>query len=413
MLTARRLRDDEISRRAAALTYYTLLSLVPVLAVAFALFKAFGGLKRLEEPLRDFIVDNLAVGSAEKVEPWINDFINNINAGAIAGVSVLVLFYSAIGLLTNIEQSFNRVWNIDRMRPVAQRFVIYWSIMTLGPTLLAVALALSGQVRNAAVTHAAVSWLSPEISQFLFSLISELAISFAFVLVYMLVPNTKVHFRCAMLGGLVAGALWTLSKMLFLWMTSRSAQYSAIYGALSALPLLMLWLYYSWLITLFGATYAFANQTIASYNFEAKSLGISQVFREKLAARLMVEVAQAYHQGQKPPTIEALAKRTGALVTVVQNVMQVLMQHELIRETYDAEIAGYVPGRDLATLTLDHVISVLRQNDGTALSLNHDDASQRVFQLLEQASAASHTILKQTNLLQLAESSSEHSIQKI
>ena len=117
ILTARSLRDEEITRRAAALTYYTLLAIVPLLAVGFALFKAFGGLRRLEGPLKEMIVSSLAAGRADEVGSWLDRFIENINAGAIAGFGVIVLFYSATGLLTNIERSFNRIWGIKRERP--------------------------------------------------------------------------------------------------------------------------------------------------------------------------------------------------------------------------------------------------------------------------------------------------------
>ena len=116
ILTARSVVQEEISLRAAALTYRTLLSIVPLLAVGFALFKAFGGLKKFEAPLREVIIENMAVGRGQEVGHWLEKFISNINAGAIAGVGVLVLIYSAVGLLTNIEGSFNKIWGIERGR---------------------------------------------------------------------------------------------------------------------------------------------------------------------------------------------------------------------------------------------------------------------------------------------------------
>ena len=189
VLTGRSVNQEEITLRAAALTYNTLLSLVPLLAVGFALFKAFGGLRKLEGPLRQLVVENLAVGRGEEVGRWLDQFIGKINAGAIAGVGVLVLFYSAVALLTNIEGSFNRIWGIERGRSLVVRFFTYWGLVTLAPPLVGFSVSLTAQLEGSAFTTMVVQWLPWGLGKLLVSLLSALSTCLAFVLSYIIVQR--------------------------------------------------------------------------------------------------------------------------------------------------------------------------------------------------------------------------------
>lgn len=406
VFTARSIRGGEISRRAAALTYHTLLAIVPMLAVGFALFKAFGGLRRLEAPLRRLIVENLAVGRAESVGRWLSQFIDNISAGAIAGIGLLLLFYSAISLLTNSEKAFNRIWGIRQSRPLYIRFAIYWCLVTLGPILLGLSISVSAQLQRSAFAAAVLTWLPWGLGRWLLSLASALAVCVLFVLAYVIVPNTRVRFQNALLGGIVAGLLWTATKALFIWLSAGTVKYSAIYGALGALPLLMLWLYYSWLIVLFGVTYTYANQAAASGMLQEGPSITSQSSRELLASQLMVELSRDFRAGDEAPTAPELAERLDAPIGAVRHVLAVLSKHHLVVETGSGPDGGYMPGRDVGSLTLQQVIEVLRQKDGASLPLRSDDpGSAAVSAILEQADAASRQILQKTDLRTLANAS--------
>lgn len=308
MHTGRSLRNEEITRRAAALTYHTLLSIVPVLAVAFALFKAFGGLKALEGPLKAMVVENLSAGRGAEIGVWLEKFIANINAGAIAGVGVIFLFYSALGLLSNVEGAFNRIWGVKRGRPLYLRFAIYWCILTLAPPLIGLSLSVSAKLQGSVFAEAVRHWLPWGLGRILLSGASLLSICLVFVFLYQLVPNTKVRFRSALLGGIVGGLLWSGSKVLFLWATAGSVKYSAVYGALGALPLIMLWIYVSWIIVLFGVTFTFANQSVSTARLEAAHARVDQSFRELLAVRIMAAAAITFRRGGTPETIDELRR---------------------------------------------------------------------------------------------------------
>jgi len=401
-LTFRHLRDDEVSRRAAALTYYTLLSLVPVLAVGFALFKSFGGLRKVEKPLKEFILDNIAVGNADQVGAWLDSFVNNVSSGAIAGVGLLVLFYSAVGMLTNTEKSFNRIFGVEKMRPLHLRFAIYWCLITLAPPLLGVSLSLSARLQSSSFATTVMQWLPLGLGRLLISGVAALAICAAFVLAYMIVPNTRVRFRAALLGGIVAGLLWTASKALFLWLSTGSAKYSAIYGVLSALPLLIMWLYYSWLITLFGATYAFANQTVASKAMFAKELKTTPRFRLRLASRLTGFIARSFAAQSTPPTAEELAEKVGVMLPVVRLMLDFLVDQRLLLETPTNGDTGYLPGRDLEQLTVADLSQALWRSHGVEPTMDEGVMGERLTPLLERAEAASDQALGSLTLRVLA-----------
>lgn len=399
--TVHTINNGEITRRAAALTYHTLLAIVPLLAVAFALFKAFGGLQRLEEPLRQLILENLAVGRADEVGRWLNQFTANISAGAIAGVGMLLLFYSAVSLLVESEQAFNRVWGITRARPLHLRLAVYWLMITVGPILVGVSLSISAQLQRSAFALVASQWLPWGIGRWLLSLGSTLAVCALFVTAYALVPNTKVRLRSAVAGGLVGGLLWTALKALFIWLSASFLRYSAVYGALGAMPLLMLWLYYSWVIVLFGVSYTYSSQTVATDRLESAPLVLSQATRETLAVRLLAETVDAFLRGAPAPTAALLARAAGAPLAATEPLLELLLERRLLAAAREGDEPRYLPARAPDTITVAEVLEVLRHREGDDVALVDDALQSRLSALLSSAAAASRAQTA-TSLAELA-----------
>ena len=403
IITVHSLFDDELLRRAASLTYYTLLSLVPLLAVGFALFEAFGGLAALKEPLKQFIVENMAVGRQDEIGAWLEQFIDNINAGAIAGVGVLVLFYSAVGLLTNIESSFNRIWGIDRDRPLHMRFAIYWCIVTLAPPLLGVSISFSARLQSSAFASAVLAWLPFGLGSLVFVLSSTVMVSLAFVLSFVIVPNTKVHLKYALLGGLLAGILWNLTKALYIWFIAGSVKYSAVYGALSALPLLMIWLYLSWIIVLFGVTYTRVVQTYSAERMMKSAPVLSYDAVEHVAGHVVLEVARSFQRGDGSASLTALAERVGAPPAVLRPILRTLTEHRVLIEVdQGGEEQGYVPGRELLDMSLADAIRALRHHGDDVDVQSSDHGHARVRELLAGAEQAKMAHLASPDLDALA-----------
>jgi membrane protein len=400
VFTARSIVREEVALRAAALTYNTVLSIVPLLAVGFALFKAFGGLRRLEGPLRQVVMENLAVGRAEEVGAWLDNVISNVSAGAIAGVGVILLFYSAIGLLINIESSINRIWGCQRSRPLFLRFAVYWCLITLAPPLLGFSISISTRLQSSDFAMVVLNWLPFGLGRALLAISSAAGVCIAFTLVIILVPVTKVRFKPAVLGGAVSGVLWSISKYIFFVVSAGTLKYSAVYGALGVVPLLMIWIYASWIIVLFGATYAHANQAVhAEAEMEVPRVAPAQ--REMLGLRVAVAIATAFRTGQPPSTADAVADGLGAPPALVREICAALCAHGILLEHGgESGDAGFVPARDLQEISAAEVLEVLHQHDGAALKLAEGGAP--VSSLLEQADRATAEVLKGTDLRALS-----------
>lgn len=393
--TARGVKDEEITRRAAALTYHTLLSIVPVIAVAFALFKAFGGLKKVEGPLKNAILEYLAAGRSDEVGVWIDRFIENINAGAIAGVGVIFLFYSALGLLSNVEQAFNKIWGIKKQRPIYMRFAIYWCMLTLAPPLIGLSLSMSARLQGSAFATSLKLWLPYGIGRVLISTTSLLAVCLVFVFLYQLVPNTKVKFRCALLGGIVAGLLWNITKTLFLWITAGSVKYSAVYGALGALPIIMLWTYISWIIVLFGVTYTLANQRVATKRLEDYNDDLSFYHQRWLGMSIMKQIADAFYHSKQPPTISDLAEEYRTSHAMISSLIDTLVREGLVKETSLEHDLGYIPARTMTRISLDEIYDAL---DGRDKEQSLEFLEGKLADMLKSVDQSSQTKLESMSL---------------
>lgn len=354
MQVGRAVQNEEISRRAAALTYHTLLSLVPVMAVAFALFKAFGGFDKLRGPLEEFIFSQLAVSNADQLAGWLEGFVTQVNGGAIAGIGLLVLFYSAGGLLTNVEQALNSVWNVRLRRPLYVRLAIYWCILTLAPPVMALSISMS----TSFIGKTATAWMGATVAGLLLSLVAPISIAIIFFVIYIMVPDTHVPWKSAAISAVVAAVIWNIAKIAFLWSTRMSSSYSAIYGAMSALPLLMVWIYTSWFIVLFGASYSRARGETTRLTLEPEPESPTPSVR--IVARVVVSIWEIFRDGGHI-TAETVAKASGIPVPLCRSAMNVLADHDLVEqtETEDKEGTTYILRRHIGELSLTTLDSLL------------------------------------------------------
>lgn len=341
---ARALLAEDLRLRALALTTITLFALVPALVVAFAFFQAFAGMDALWRQAQEFLIANLAVGARASIEPYLTRFVKNAHATGAGLVGAALLVASAVTLLGNVERALNELWAVRRKRPVVQRALIYWAVLTLGPMLLAGSLALARQVEHQVASG---RWLERAAATGLVCLF--------FSVLYAIVPATRVRWRAALAGGVLAGLTWEAAKGLYTYALARFFRYDAIYGSVAAVPIFLLWLYISWTIVLFGARVAFvvqyARQLVRSHAPEATPLG-----RELLAARALLEVARAHGRGAPPPEPGDIAASLQVLVEPVREVLAQLRAGGLLLESAGG---GLVPARPIDRLTLADVRGVV------------------------------------------------------
>jgi membrane protein len=356
LVVAAGLRDEPITLRAGQLTYLTVLSLVPLLAVIFSIFQAVLGLfhaipgaQDLQQQMQDFIYDNLGVGSKETFQRFLSQYV--ARAGAIGGVGAVFLFASAVSLMWNVEAAFNHIFRATRPRTLALRFGVYWCLLTLGPILLALSIAATAMLARARVD---VEWVGHLRSVSL--VVGPFFVtSAAFMLLYLIVPSVPVQRRAALVGALIAGFSWEVAKYVYAAISAASVRNSAIYGSLSAIPIFMLWVYVSWIIVLFGARVTYAAQerhAELSADLVKRPLG-----RELLVARAMLSVARPFAHRRPPPTSRLVAYELRTTEAETRAVLEELRDAGLVRHV---DGGGWVPARPLESIALRDVRSAAR-----------------------------------------------------
>lgn len=357
--------------RAQALTFQTLLAIVPLLAVFFAIFKGFGGLERVRAQLETLIIENLS-GSPElrdTLSSYLTQFIDNIHTGAMGAVSVVILIYSVLGLLQQIEDSFNAIFGVKKGRPWNIRVILYWTALTLGPLLLGASLALTAALQTATFSRIVESL--GVVGSFLVSIVPLAVTWLAFTALYMVVPNARVHLSSALSAALIAGSGWNVAKWLYAVYAKNNVTMQNIYGTMAAVPLFILWMFVSWLLVLFGAQLAFAFQHAATYREEDEAARASHAARERSACRLFLEIARDFYAGRPPTEPERAAAALGIPRRLIEQIAAQLQAGGFLRAVEHEE--GYVPARDLAAVTVNDIIEHMRAGTGANLELVSDE----------------------------------------
>lgn len=244
----RRFIADGGLERAGSLAYTTLLSLVPLMTVVFAILSAFPIAEKVGDSVQNFIFNNFMPAAGETVHQYLLEFSSK--ASKLSGVGFLALMVVAIMLMATIDKTFNTIWNVKRKRRPLNKFLMYWAVLSMGPVLMgASVLATSYLVSLPLISEATASGMGRS----LLGWVPTLTSGVAFTLLYWLVPNRPVKFLHAVLGGVVAAVLFEFTKQGFAWYLTTFPTYEAIYGALAAIPIFLLWIYLSWLVVLLGA----------------------------------------------------------------------------------------------------------------------------------------------------------------
>ncbi|WP_208716951.1 virulence factor BrkB family protein [Pantoea cypripedii] len=244
----RRIDEDNMTTQAGNLAYVSLLALVPLVAVVFALFAAFPVFSDISEQLKNFIFTNFMPAAGNTIQRYLEQFVANVNKmTAVGAVSLIV---TALLLMHSVDSALNVIWRSDKKRPVVYSFAVYWMILTLGPLLAGASLAISSYLLSLRwVNVSGVNSLIEQVLRIFPLLLSILA----FWLLYSIVPTRRVPARDALVGAVVAGLLFELGKKGFALYVTMFPSYQLIYGVLAVIPILFLWVYWTWCIVLLGA----------------------------------------------------------------------------------------------------------------------------------------------------------------
>ncbi|HEV2695270.1 MAG TPA: YhjD/YihY/BrkB family envelope integrity protein [Verrucomicrobiae bacterium] len=329
----------------------------------------------------------------------LQKFVKNTQ-GASLGVTGLVAFVLiAITMLSRIEETFNDIWGVPRGRGWLTRVVLYWTAITLGPILLLIAISLAGGSQVQAVKD--YFQQMPGLGNFILKLLPLLVLWLTFALIYQIVPNTKVQFPAALVGGMVAGTLWHANNLFGFIYVSRTIQNSQMYGKLALVPVFMLGLYFSWAILLFGAQVAYAFQNRAAYLQDKLAENVNQRGREFVALRIMTLIGQRFQTGLKPASVLQLATELGVPSRLTQQILRTLACAHLVTEVGGTE-AGYVPARPLDTINAHHILLALRCGSGRELPMAELPALAEIYGEFARIEDAERMAAEKISLLTLA-----------
>lgn len=379
--------EDKVQLRASGLTYYTMLSLVPIVAMFFGIAKGFGFEARLENQLKE----NLE--GQEEVLEWVIGFaekyLAKIQGGLIAGIGVIVLLWSVMKLLSNIESSFNDIWQIKKARVMSRKISDYISLVVIAPIMVFVSSSvnvfLNKQVDNSSEVFPLLGYLGPFLN-FIVSIVLPFALIWlVFTLLYVIMPNTKVNFKSAFIGGIIAGTMFQLMQWLYIYFQSSLSGYGAVYGSFAALPLFLIWLQTSWLIVLFGAEVSFANQNIGHYEAEADNYTISHHHKQSVTLMLVKLIAQNFRDGIPPMTAENIANKLDLSVRLVRDILYELQDIGIVTEAVTKNIkeSAYQPGRDLSLLKTADLLKGLNKHGSDNTFSENSNELKKIEKLLD------------------------------
>ena len=386
ILSLRGFADDRCQLRASSLTFYSLLSVVPVVAMVFGIAKGFGFERTLEKQL----LEKLEVHG--EVVRWIIGFahalLETTRGGFIAGIGVVILFWAVIKVLSNIENAFNDIWGIKKPRSFGRKISDYLSLMLICPFLFVISstttVFIVSQVKLIISKIELLGLLSPVISVML-KLLPFCALWTLFTFIYVFIPNTKVNFRSATLAGIISGTLYQISQVAYIKFQIGVAKYNAIYGSFAALPLFLIWMQLSWLIVLLGAEMSFAHQNADTYEFEQDCLKVSHSFKKLLGLRIVHLLVKHFSNTENPYNESHISHKLEIPIRLVRQILGELVESGIIariKANEDRDLA-YQPARNTETMTIKYVIDALEERGTDTLPVAESEELKKLSECLK------------------------------
>lgn len=396
----KKMQQDNCLFMASSLTYWTMLAVVPLLALAFSILKGFGVQNRLEP----FIIQRVAVGFQDVVAQIIQ-YVNNTNVGSLGTIGLLGLIVSVITMIGIIERSLNIIWKVKKDRTLYRKFTDYLSVILVGPLFLLAAISITTTLESNIIFHNVFKLVDTPILGYL-RFGPYLIMWCAFTLIYLFIPNTRVRFLPALIGGILGGTLWQLLQEGYIYFQVLVTKYNAIYGAMAQLPILLIWFYWSWIIVLFGAEVAAGFQNNSSLQEEELTLRASFASRELSAISIMAVIASNFSQERKPWSLSHLADYLNLPLPLAEGLVFGLIDAGLL-EQGPGDDPVCLLARSLEKITIRNIIDNIRFSGVDINSAVKNDTIGRVDQYLNTLYASHAAALGRVNLKEVVQQLSD------
>ena len=372
---ARLLKKNRAGQQAAALSYHTIFGVVPLAIVMLLIFQSFPAYSDIGDKVKDLIYEALnlttieittagAEGNentemlTEYLDGLVGRFFASVNKESITLISVPIVIWAALALLSTIERAFNNIWRVGRGRSFLHRMINYWALITLGPFLLGVGIFISTQYATVGQIHKTIlSNVAPTLLSYLISVA-------AFFFLYFVLPNTRVQARAAIWGAAVAALVWSLAKYGFAQYVTEFIPYSKVYGVVGLVPLGVLWIYITWLIVLFGLQLTFTTQHLKS--LDAAEIAAAKKSEEYFIANdfttinIMREIAATFGTDKAPVSSEVICSKLGIPAEFGEKILEHFVAKGLLMKTSKPKV-GFVLARDAANIKLSDIAATVAE----------------------------------------------------
>lgn len=372
ILSVRRFTEDRIMNKASALTYSTLLSIVPLLAILFAIARGFGFSNIMENEFRNGFGQNQA--AIETLLQFVDSYIAQTKSGVFIGVGLVLLLWTVLNLISNIELTFNRIWQIKKPRSIYRKITDYFSMFLLLPILIIASSGISIFMTTVVKGMADFVILAP-IFKFLVRLIPFVLTWSMFTGLYIFMPNTKVKLKHALISGIIAGTAYQFFQYWYINGQIWVSKYNAIYGSFAAIPLFLLWLQISWTVCLFGVELTYAGQNIRNFSFEKDTKNISRRYHDFVCILIMSLICKRFEYDDPPYTAQELSLASKVPIRLTTKVLNELQDIQLIHEVEinpKDETIGFMPSMDINQLNVALLLDRLDTYGSEAFKVDKD-----------------------------------------
>jgi membrane protein len=407
----RLLIKNRAGQQAAALSYHTIFGLVPLAVVTLLIFQSFPAYKGVGDRVRGLIYEQLHLSTIEYADPAnpeksikltehldkvVGKVFTGLNEGKIALLSVVIIIWAALALLSTIERAFNNIWHVGKGRSFLHRIINYWALLTLGPLLLGAGIyitsryAIIGRIQRSVGSATSLSTVAPAV-------LSYIVATVAFFLLYFILPNTKVRAKAAILGAAVAALVWSFAKWGFGLYVIKLIPYSEVYGVLGLIPLGVFWIFITWLIVLFGLQLTFTAQHLES--LDAAEIAAAKrtegyfIANDLTAINIVREIATAFEQNDAPLPAEVICSKLNIPAEFGEKILNHLVDSGIIIKSSEPQV-GFVPAKEPAKTSLSDIAEAVAKVS-FAQSVSGQPES------LEQIAQSQQNILSQYSLKQL------------
>lgn len=384
-ICVQRFAKDRIANKASALTYSTLLAIVPILAIVFAIARGFGFDNLMENQIES------GLGGSTETSAYILSFVKSYltqtKSGVFIGVGLVMLLWSVLNLINNMEITFNRIWQVKKGRSMYRKITDYFSMLLLMPILIVLSGGLSIFMTTTLKSMDDFTLLAP-LGKFLVRLIPFALTWLMFTALYIYMPNTKVKIKHALISGLLAGTAYQAFQFLYINSQLWVSRYNAIYGSFAALPLFLLWLQISWTICLFGAELTYAGQNIRNFSFDRDTRRITRRYRDFVAILTMSLIVKRFARNEAAYTAEEMAEECQIPIRLMHQTLDDLQEIGLLHEVASdkkSEEVSYQPSIDINQLNVAMLLDKLYTHGSEDFKIDREQEYSAEWQTLVKA----------------------------